>query len=202
MSAPKGSRPRSGHAGAGKPRPVSAAAVDELRGVVEPVVVAAGLDLEDLTVSRSGQGARIQLLVDRDGGVSLDECAEVSRSVAVRLDDAESRLQAGAGSLLGAAYTLEVGSPGVSRPLTLLRHWRRNLGRRVRVVRQDGSELTGRLVEARDDAVELEHDGARTALRHTDVRRATVQVELTKETQPGKRPQDADPVRGPAGKEG
>ncbi|MFD0823868.1 ribosome maturation factor RimP, partial [Micromonospora zhanjiangensis] len=100
-----------------------------LRAVIEPVVTAAGCDLEDLTVSRAGRRHVVRVVIDADGGVSLDAVADVSRAVSQALDRAEEA----DGDLVAGEYQLEVGSRGVDRPLTLPRHWRRNVGRLVKV---------------------------------------------------------------------
>lgn len=93
------------------------------------MVVAAGYDLEDLSVTRAGRRYVVRVIVDGDGGVSLDAVADVSRAVSKALDAAEER----GGELISGEYQLEVSSPGVHRPLTLPRHWRRNVGRLVKV---------------------------------------------------------------------
>ena len=109
------------------PRPGSRHAVDpaELERLLEPVMRAAGMDLESVRVGSAGRRRLLRLVVDADGGVSLDDIALVSRAVSARLD--------GTGAMGEAPYTLEVSSPGVDRPLTLPRHWRRAAGRLVRV---------------------------------------------------------------------
>ena len=146
------------------------ASPDLLRSVCEPLCSAAGLDLEALEVSPTGRRRRILLVVDRDGGVGLDECAELSRAVSDALDG---------GDMMGdAPYTLEVSSPGVSRPLTLPRHWRRNAGRLVRVVLASGGEVTGRVVGADDDGADVDVDGRPRRLAYADVGKARIQVEF------------------------
>ncbi|RIQ16899.1 ribosome maturation factor RimP, partial [Jiangella rhizosphaerae] len=77
-------------------------------------------------------------------------------------------------------YTLEVSSPGVSRPLTLPRHWSRATGRLVRAILHDGGDVTGRVVSADDDSAVLDVDGASRVLAYADVRKAKVQVEFRK----------------------
>jgi ribosome maturation factor RimP len=137
-----------------------------------PVVGSAGYDLEDLVVTSAGRRTLVRLLVDKDGGVTLDECAELSRSVSAVLDVDDA--------VLGSApYTLEVSSPGVSRPLTLPRHWRRNVGRLVRVVRADGAAVLGRLTGSDETSASLRlEDGTDLVLPFDGVRKAVVQVEL------------------------
>ena len=141
-----------------------------LRAVVDPVIRARGLDLEDLAVTPAGRRRRVQIVVDKDGGVSLDECADVSADVSAALDSADT--------LGDAPYALEVSSPGVTRPLTAPRHWRRNTGRLVRAALHDGRTVTGRVVEVGEDAAVLDVDGARRDVPYGDVARASVEVEF------------------------
>jgi ribosome maturation factor RimP len=121
-----------------------------LHEVIEPVVAAAGYDVEGLSVARAGRRHLVRLTVDHDGGVNLDAVADVSRLVSAALDAAE----AGGEELFAGEYELQVSSPGVDRPLTLPRHWRRNVGRLVQV-RAGDRQLTGRVVAADDQGVVL-----------------------------------------------
>lgn len=148
-----------------------------------PVVEGAGLDLEDVTVTAAGRRSIVRVVVDQDGGVPLDDVADVSRVVSDALDE----LDAAEPGMLGASYVLEVSSPGVDRPLTAPRHWRRNVGRLVRAVgRSDGKggpDVTGRVVRAADDeggAVVLDVDGSEVALPYAELARGLVQVEFTR----------------------
>lgn len=151
---------------------MTSASHDLLQQVIEPVVVSEGLDLEQLDLSQAGRRSRLRIMVDADGGVDLDRCAEVSRHISKALDDSD---------VMGdRPYTLEVSSPGVSRPLTLPRHWSRATGRLVRAVLHDGGDVTGRVVSAGDTSAVLDVDGATRELAYTDVRKAKVQVEFRK----------------------
>ncbi len=148
---------------------------DRLREVVEPVVVEAGYDLEDLTVSRAGRRHVVRVLVDADGGIDLDSVAVVSRSISAALDAAEER----GGELLVGEYQLEVGSPGVDRPLRLPRHWRRNVGRLV-AVPVAGRPVTARVVAADADGVVLDADGTTVEAPWADLGPGRVQVEFNR----------------------
>jgi ribosome maturation factor RimP len=117
-----------------------------LRELVEPVVTASGYDLEEVTVTAAGRRSVVRVVVDRDTGVDLDAVAEVSREVAAVLDEADE--------LGEAPYVLEVTSPGVDRPLTEPRHWRRNIGRKVTT-----GDVTGRISDVTDEGVVIEVDG-------------------------------------------
>jgi ribosome maturation factor RimP len=160
-------------------RPAGAPPVDQatqrarLREIIEPVVAAGGYDLEGLTVSRVGRRFLLRLTVDGDHGVSLDAVADISRQVSAALDAAEAR----GGELLPGAYQLEVSSPGVDRPLTAPRQWRRNIGRLVQV-RADDRQLTGRIVAADEERVVLDVAGTAEEFRHDQIGPGRVQLEF------------------------
>ena len=137
----------SGSRGTHKPDPATA----RLTGWIGPVVEGAGYDLEELVVTPAGRRSVVRVVVDRDRGVTLDDIAEVSRAVS----EVARRQRRRHGR---APYVLEVTSPGVDRPLTAQRHWRRNVGRLVTVaVGPAGSadEVTGRITDADDTGVTL-----------------------------------------------
>jgi ribosome maturation factor RimP len=189
------SRPRRGHgrsqgsAGAGTgagrsrgPGPLPEPA--DLARVLEPAVRAAGMDLESVRVSPAGRRKLLKLVVDADGGVGLEAIAEVSREVAVRLD---------ASGVMGEVpYTLEVSSPGVDRPLTEPRHWRRAQGRLVSaplaVAGGDDPGRTGaprrpptfqgRILVAGETSVTLDVDGDQVELDYAELGPGQVQVEF------------------------
>ena len=145
--------------------------------LLDPVVTGTGHDLEDLSVQAAGKRSVVRVVVDKDGGTTLDDVAEVTRAVSDALDAFDEK-EPGA---LGASYTLEVSSPGVSRPLTEPRHWRRNAGRLVKAALRDGGAVTGRVVEADDVRVVLDVDGEQRELALADVARGSVQVEFSRQ---------------------
>ena len=138
------------------PRPGQAAAggsVDEVRiaDVIRPVAAAAGMDLESVRVTAAGRRRLLRVVVDSDRGVSLDDAAALSRQLSTALD---------AVAVMGDfPYTLEVSSPGVDRPLTDPRHWRRAVGRLVHVTVTDTGSVSGRIVAADADGVILDIEG-------------------------------------------
>jgi ribosome maturation factor RimP len=166
--------------------PPSTAAEQALVDILRPVLADEGLVVEELRLLPSGRRRVLKLLVDRDPyaeeqppdvpieGLSLDEVAEVSRVVGDRLDG----LDAHEDPLAGLPYTLEVSSPGVDRPLTLPRHFRRNVGRLVDLRTSEGATVRGRIASATPDGVVLTTDGGRRELGWVDVQSASVQVEF------------------------
>ncbi len=157
------------------PQPSRTPAADSVRRVVGPVVDEAGLHLEDVTVSRAGSRSVVRVTLDLPedavGSVDSDTLGEVSRAVSAALD---------ADDVVPGAYTLEVSTPGTSRPLTEPRHFRRARTRLVTLALVDGGTVHGRLVDVvREDAggtVLVLEDGTRVAL--AQVRTGKVEVEL------------------------
>lgn len=121
------------------------AVADRVERALAPVVAAEGFDLEAVEVQPAGRRRLVRVLVDRDGGVTLDHIAALTGVLSQALDDADA--------MGDQPYTLEVSSPGVDRPLTLPRHWRRNAGRLVRITPVDGGEISGRIGDSDDSAV-------------------------------------------------
>jgi ribosome maturation factor RimP len=147
-----------------------------LMELLTPAVEATGHDLEDISVSPAGKRRVVRVIIEKDGGVSLDDIATVSRGISDLLDTAEAEDP----DLLGGAYVLEVSSPGVDRPLTAPRHWRRNVGRLVKATLSDGALVTGRITKADELDLVLDVDGTERTLLLAEVIRGAVQVEFNK----------------------
>jgi ribosome maturation factor RimP len=124
-----------------------------LRTIVSEVTAARGYDLEELAVRTMGRRRVVRVVIDADDGVSLDDAAEVSRAISERLDTVGAGDPA-ADPMGEQPYTLEVTSPGVGRPLSEPRHYRRARGRLLVVATADGP-VTGHLLSAGDHGIEL-----------------------------------------------
>jgi ribosome maturation factor RimP len=164
---PGGSRhaPRTRQADAG-------GSIDEGRiaAAIGPVVNAAGMDLESVRVTAAGRRRLLRVVVDRDGGVSLDDAATISRQLSAALDEV---------AVMGDfPYTLEVSSPGVDRPLTDPRHWRRAVGRLVRVTVADAGAVSGRIVAADPEEVTLDVEGTSRRFGYAALGAGAIQVEF------------------------
>lgn len=110
---------------------------ETITAAVRDLVDRDGYDLEGVEVTSAGSRRAIAVIIDRDGGVSLDTLAQLTREISDRLD---------ADDPFGdAEYTLEVTTPGIERPLSASRHWRRALGRRATIRLVGGEELVARI---------------------------------------------------------
>jgi ribosome maturation factor RimP len=137
--------------------------------ILEPIASNMGLDLEDVEIKSAGKHSIVQVSIDKDGGINLDEVAQISNQISEALD---------AKDVLGEKpYTLEVGSPGIDRALTLPRHWRRNIGRLVKINFGSNSEI-GRIIESDDEKVSLEVKGKSRSINFDKIDKAFIQVEF------------------------
>jgi ribosome maturation factor RimP len=139
---------------------------------LEPLLATREVDLEDVVVSRAGKQTLVRVVVDKDGGIDLDGIASLTELIGDAVEDSE---------ILGdSPYLLEITSPGVDRPLTLPRHWRRNAGRLVKVTTTDGETFQGRILDADDTAAVMVVDDGTRRLTYDEVTRGVVQVEFNK----------------------
>jgi ribosome maturation factor RimP len=155
---------------AGKPH---SGASRQLLEFITPIVTSCGLDLEDLTIQVVGRRSILRLVVDGDDGVDLDAIAGVSRQVSEALDADQ------AADVFGGEYLLEVSSPGIDRALTEPRHWRRAIGRLVKVP-VEGTPVVGRVQAVSADAVTLGIDGRVRVLAWSELGSGKVQVEFNR----------------------
>ena len=143
---------------------------ERLRSLLTPVIESAGVDFEEVKVRKAGSRSVVVVTVDRDGGIDLDTVALVSRQCSDALD---------ADDVFGeTAYVLEVTSPGVDRPLTEPRHWRRAQDRLVNIELTDGRRVHGRIAASSDSTVEILTKTGVESVAYSDVARAVVEVEF------------------------
>lgn len=142
---------------------------EQILQILEPIASNMGLDLEDVEIKSAGKHSIVQVSIDKDGGINLDEVAQISNQISEALD---------AKDILGEKpYTLEVGSPGIDRALTLPRHWRRNNGRLVKINFGSNTEI-GRIMESDDEKVSLEVKGKTRSINFDKIDKAFIQVEF------------------------
>ena len=138
----------------------------------------AGYEIEDVVIDTRSRPPRITVIADGDNALDLDTIATLSRSASALLDGLDS---------IRDRYVLEVSSPGVDRPLTSAKHFRRARGRKVEIALSDGSQLTGRVGETRDDTIALVvragRDWTIREIPLAEIVKAVVQVEFSPSAQ-------------------
>ena len=154
-----------------------------LKESLAELVAELGADLEDVEVTAAGRRNRIRVVVDADAGIDLDAIAAISQAVSAALDD-QDRAGVALEALGPYPYTLEVTSPGVDRPLTLPRHWRRNVSRLVEITlvgpTGPATTLVGRITAADDTHVTVDVDGEVRDIPLSAIDRATIRIEFTR----------------------
>ena len=143
--------------------------VFELKVLLEPLVQKAGFILEEVKVTPLGRRRQISVIVDgEERNPNLDEVASLSRAISAQLDE-----YSGLGD---SPFTLEVTSPGIGRPLTELRHWRKNLGRLVKILNKEDKEICGRIAEVQSGKVKIDD----AIFDFESIKRAQVQIEFNR----------------------
>lgn len=148
---------------------------ESIADLIRPAVESAGFFLEDVFTSNPGNHRIVTCMVDGLQPLSLDEVTLVSREISALLDESP---------LLTDAFTLEVTSPGIERPITLPRHWTKNLTRIIKVVLRDETEVSGRLTEFDEvRAILVENIKGRLKSHEvifTDIKKANVEIEFNR----------------------
>ena len=149
---------------------------DQISQLVTPTVESRGLFLEEVQIVSPGKHRIVTCIVDGPSSLNLDQVTEISREISELLD---------AAAFMGdSPFTLEVTSPGVDRPLTKERHFTKNIGRLMKVVKVDGAVITGRAVSAASDSVTLtvteKKSEKEVLIQLADIKRATVEIEFNR----------------------
>jgi ribosome maturation factor RimP len=154
---------------------------EQVRNVATRVVQTYGLDIFDVQFRREAAGMVLRVLIDRPGpaataeeSVSVDDCAHVSRDLSAMLDVED---------IVPTAYTLEVSSPGLDRPLRHADDYRRFAGRRAKIVMRESVDgqtfFKGRLAGADGQTVLIDgDDGRRHQVPVAVITRANLEVEF------------------------
>lgn len=120
---------------------------EHLEVLLNPLLEEGNLFLVDIILKASRVSQKVTILVDSDEGITIQECTSISRRLAKQLEELD---------VFQDAYTLEVSSPGLDQPLTLLRQYTKNLGRSLKITMKTGESLSGTLLEANEDAIKLQ----------------------------------------------
>jgi ribosome maturation factor RimP len=149
---------------------------DQISELVTPALTQAGYFLEDINIVTPGQHRIVTVIVDGESALNLDQVTVASKLVSELLDEA---------SFMGETpFTLEVTSPGIDRPLTLPRHFAKNVTRLLKVVKSDGEVVTGRIASNSDSEVTLtvteKKATSEVIIAIADIKRATVEIEFNR----------------------
>ena len=139
---------------------------EDISAVITPALSALGFYLEDVTITSAGRRSMLTVIVDGDTHLSLDQVTSATKAIGEIIESLQS--------LGDTPFTLEVTSPGLDRPLTKPRHWRKNIDRLVKVVLLDGKEVKGRIKAASEVSATV----AESEINFADIKRASLEVEF------------------------
>ena len=139
---------------------------EEISAAITPALSDLGFYLEDITITSAGRRSMLTVIVDGDTHLSLDQVTVATKAISEIVENIQSLGQ--------SPFTLEVTSPGLDRPLTKPRHWRKNIDRLVKIVLLDGKEIKGRV----KDATEVSATVDEQAVKFSDIKRATLEIEF------------------------
>ena len=149
---------------------------DQVSELITPALQQAGYFLEDINIVSPGQHRILTVIVDGESALNLDQVTIASKLISELLDDA---------AFMGdAPFTLEVTSPGIDRPLTLPRHFGKNLNRLLKVTKTDGAVIVGRILSHTDNDVTLtvteKKEVREITISLADIKRAQVEIEFNR----------------------
>ena len=139
---------------------------DEISAAIRPIIEATGNYLEELSITSAGKVKILTVIIDSDTHLNLDQVTAVTKEISEVI---EALPELGDG-----AFTLEVTSPGLDRPLTKPRHWRKNLDRLVKIIMTSGQEIQGRIGEATETTVLVDSQ----KVSYEDIKRAVLEIEF------------------------
>ena len=139
---------------------------EEISAAIRPIIEATGNYLEELTITSAGKVKILTVIVDSDAHLNLDQVTAVTKEISLVIEELP---------VLGdTAFTLEVTSPGLDRPLTKPRHWRKNLDRLVKITMTSGQVIEGRIGAATETSVLVDEN----TVSFEDIKRAVLEIEF------------------------
>ena len=139
---------------------------EEISAAIRPIIEATGNYLEELTITTAGKVKILTVIVDSDAHLNLDQVTAVTKEISQVIEELPA--------LGETAFTLEVTSPGLDRPLTKPRHWRKNLDRLVKITMTSGQVIQGRIGAATETSVLVDED----TVSFEDIKRAVLEIEF------------------------
>lgn len=144
-----------------------------VRRMAEPILEADGMELVDIEYRRERGGRVLRLIIDQEGGVTLDDCTSISHEINRNLDVED---------MFPGPYTLEVSSPGLNRPLKKESDFHRFINRLVKVKTaspvNESKTFRGRLLACRDGFVEIETESSVVKIPLDDIVKANLEYEF------------------------
>jgi ribosome maturation factor RimP len=148
----------------------------EVERIIEDILEHEGMELADVAYRRESCGWVLRVLIDMDGGVTIDDCSHISHQLSDILDVKD---------FIDCSYKLEVSSPGLNRPLRKENDFKRFIGETVKLKTCDfinnRKNFKGRLLDYKDGSIFLDLGGEHCTIPHSMVEKANLEYDFRKE---------------------
>jgi ribosome maturation factor RimP len=139
---------------------------EQVAAAITPAIESLGFYVEDIAITSAGKRSMLTVIVDGDTHLSLDQVTVATKAISEIVENLPT--------LGNNPFTLEVTSPGLDRPLTKPRHWQKNKDRLIKIILNDGKEITGRIKDSTQSAVTVDEQ----VVNFADMKRATLEIEF------------------------
>lgn len=147
--------------------------IDAVREILDPILLEKGLELVDVEYRREGRGRVLRVYIDKEGGVTVEDCAKISRELGTLLDVHD---------IIPNSYNLEVSSPGLTRALKTPRDFKRFTGKKVKIKTkmdiQKRRVFVGRLLDFSGNVASVEVDGKPYLIPYEEIERANLELDF------------------------
>jgi ribosome maturation factor RimP len=139
---------------------------EQVTAAITPIIESLGFYVEDIAITAAGKRSMLTVIVDGDTHLSLDQVTVATKAISEIVENLPT--------LGNNPFTLEVTSPGLDRPLTKPRHWQKNKDRLIKIILNDGKEITGRIKDSTQSSVTIDEQ----VINFADIKRATLEIEF------------------------
>jgi ribosome maturation factor RimP len=139
---------------------------EQVTAAITPIIESLGFYVEDIAITTAGKRSMLTVIVDGDTHLSLDQVTVATKAISEIVENLPT--------LGNNPFTLEVTSPGLDRPLTKPRHWQKNKDRLIKIILNDGKEITGRIKDSTQSSVTIDEQ----VINFADMKRATLEIEF------------------------
>ena len=139
---------------------------EQVAAAITPAIESLGFYVEDIAITSAGKRSMLTVIADGDTHLSLDQVTVATKAISEIVENLPT--------LGNNPFTLEVTSPGLDRPLTKPRHWQKNKDRLIKIILNDGKEITGRIKDSTQSAVTVDEQ----VINFADMKRATLEIEF------------------------
>ncbi len=147
--------------------------IETIKSLLEPILEEKGFELVDIEYAGAGRGRVLRIFIDKESGITVDDCADISREFGLLLD---------VNDVIPSSYILEVSSPGLTRALKNSRDFMRFKGKKVKIKTKENlyqrRVLIGHLIDFRDDVASIQVEGLIYHIPFCDIEKANLELEF------------------------